>query len=242
VIEVQEQMLPGRSDSVNTYRMSNSRALLLAAAAEEFAKFGREGARIQAIVQRASVNERMIYHHFGSKDGLYTAVLREQQKELGEAWLGSIADLGELDPYPGMRAALTGFFNAIAARPLLPALWMHEALAGWQTTPLPTAEMLPAQIRDLYVRGQRDGVFRPDCPFELAYAVAISALVALPTFVPRFAGMLPTDEASVVADPYIRERVIEQLLDGMTGPHPIPVGAGSADLRTAGTGGRPSPP
>jgi AcrR family transcriptional regulator len=219
--------------------MSNSRALLLAAAAEEFAKFGREGARIQAIVQRASVNERMIYHHFGSKDGLYLSVLREQQKELGEAWLGSIENLGELDPYTGMRAALTGFFDAIAGRPLLPALWMHEALAGWQTTPLPTAEMLPAQIRELYVRGQKEGVFRQDCPFELAYAVAISALVALPTFVPRFAGMLQSGESSVMFDPYFRERVIEQLLDGMTGPRavhePVESSAGTA-------GGRPSPP
>jgi len=212
-------VLPRRSRSVNTYRMSNSRSLLLAAAAEEFARYGREGTRIQAVVKRAGVNERMIYHHFGSKDELYTAVLRELQGELADAWLNSLAGIAELDPYSGMRAALAGFYDAITARPLLPALWMHEALAGWQTMPLPTADMLPSQVRELYRRGQRDGVFRADCPFELAYTIAISALVALPAFAPRFAGILPAPDRSTAADATLRDQVIGQLLDGITGPN-----------------------
>jgi AcrR family transcriptional regulator len=219
-----ERVLHRRSGSVNTYRMSNSRSLLLAAAAEEFARYGREGTRIQAVVQRAGVNERMIYHHFGSKDELYTAVLREQQVELAEAWLRTLTGIAEMDPYDGMRLALAGFFDAISARPLLPALWMHEALAGWQTMPVPTADMLPSPIRKLYLRGQREGVFRRDCPFELAYAIAISALVALPTFAPRFAGILPPDGRSEAEDAELRDRVVAQLLDGMTGPHPSTAG------------------
>src|SRR4030081_544040 len=72
--------------SVNTYCMSDSRAVLLEAAAEEFAKHGPKGTRIQAIVRAAGVNERMIYHHFGSKDGLYTAVMQDQRYRLGAAW------------------------------------------------------------------------------------------------------------------------------------------------------------
>jgi AcrR family transcriptional regulator len=212
-------VLPRRGRAVNTYRMTSSRSLLLAAAAEEFARHGREGARIQAVVQRAGVNERMIYHHFGNKDGLYAAVLRELQIELADAWLTSLSDLAKLDPYSGMRTALAGFYDAITARPLLPALWMHEALAGWHTMPLPTADMIPNQVRELYQRGQRDGVFRADCPFELAYAIAIGALIALPAFAPRFAGILPSRDEPAAAGTKLRDQVIGQLLDGITGPN-----------------------
>ncbi len=55
--------------------MPDSRSALLVAAAEEFARRGLQGTRVQAIVKRAGVNERMIYHHFGNKEGLYRAVL-----------------------------------------------------------------------------------------------------------------------------------------------------------------------
>src|SRR5213596_891126 len=95
--------------------MSDSRAALLAAAAEEFARYGRKGARIQAIVQRAGVNERMIYHHFGSKDGLYAAVLEAQGHGLVEAWRKLVDQAAELPPYQGMRAVLAGFADSLAA-------------------------------------------------------------------------------------------------------------------------------
>src|SRR5512132_2304224 len=105
--------------------MRDSRAALLAAAAEEFARHGPKGARIQAIVQRAGVNERMIYHHFGSKDGLYAAVLEAQSRGLVEAWRQVIDQAAVMEPYEGMRTILAGFADLFAARPLLVALWLQ---------------------------------------------------------------------------------------------------------------------
>jgi len=149
--------------------MPDSRSALLAAAAEEFARHGPKGTRIQAIVQRAGVNERMIYHHFGSKDGLYHAVLEAQADGLVQAWRQVIDKATAMEPYEGMRTVLAGFADLFAARPLLVALTLHEALGGWRTLPLPTAEMVPfPELRALYERGQRQGVFRADCPFEIA--------------------------------------------------------------------------
>lgn len=49
---------------------------LLSSAENEFALKGIYGARIDAVAQNAGVNKRMIYQHFGSKEGLYSAVLR----------------------------------------------------------------------------------------------------------------------------------------------------------------------
>jgi AcrR family transcriptional regulator len=192
----------------------DSRAALLEAAAQEFARFGEQGARVQAIVKRSGVNERMIYHHFGSKKGLYVAVLEAEQYRHAELWMPVLDEAAAMEPYEGMCRALAGFFNAMMSRPLLTALWVQEALAGWHTRPLPTAEMLPAQLRSLYSRGQAQGVFKAHCPFEIAYCTAISALVALPIVTPRFAEAF---KAGVGSDPtQLRDQIVGLLVDGMT--------------------------
>lgn len=46
------------------------------AAIESFSLQGRAGSRIDEIVKESRVNVRMIYHYFGSKDGLYDEVLK----------------------------------------------------------------------------------------------------------------------------------------------------------------------
>jgi AcrR family transcriptional regulator len=198
--------------------MTDSRSALLAAAAEEFARHGPKGARIQAIVGRAGVNERMIYHHFGSKDGLYTAVLEAQAHGLVQAWRQLVDQAAELEPYEGMRTVLAGFADLYAARPLLVALTLHEALGGWRTLPPPTADLAPfPKLRELYERGQRQGVFRADCPFEIAHRVAMSALVGSAVLAPRGAEVL---KAAGLSDDVakLRDQIVGQLLDGMTGP------------------------
>ncbi len=51
---------------------------ILAAALEDFSARGINGARVDAIAERAATNKRMLYYYFGSKDGLFRAVLRER--------------------------------------------------------------------------------------------------------------------------------------------------------------------
>jgi hypothetical protein len=117
-----------------------------------------------------------------------------------------------------MRRVLAGFADLFAARPLLVALTLHEALGGWRTLPLPTADTAPfPKLRKLYERGQRQGVFRADCPFAVAHGVAMSALVGSAVLAPRGAEVLKA--AGLDADPgRLRDQVVGQLLDGMTGP------------------------
>jgi TetR/AcrR family transcriptional regulator len=54
-----------------------TRRRILEAALREFSEKGIGGARVDAIAARADTNKRMLYHYFGSKDGLYRAVLQE---------------------------------------------------------------------------------------------------------------------------------------------------------------------
>jgi AcrR family transcriptional regulator len=195
--------------------MSESKAILLAAAAEQFARHGPKGTRVQDIVKAAGINERMIYHHFGSKDGLYTAVMRDQRARLGQAWRPALEKAAAMDPYPGMQLALGSFFDALLARPQVAALLMHEALGDAPIAIPEGVTSLPEPVRSLYERGQAEGVFPAAMPFEIAYATVIGSLVAMTVFGSRFSEMARTE---LETDPaLLRDQVLDQLLNGMTG-------------------------
>ncbi|HJV36470.1 TetR/AcrR family transcriptional regulator [Geomonas sp.] len=56
---------------------NNCRAQLIAAATPLFARRGVNGVSTRELARAAGVNSSMISYHFGGKEGLYEAVLRE---------------------------------------------------------------------------------------------------------------------------------------------------------------------
>ena len=64
---------------------------ILVSAENEFAAKGMFGARIDTIAENAKVNKRMIYQHFKSKEGLYSAVLLRVYSRLAEKETGIFA-------------------------------------------------------------------------------------------------------------------------------------------------------
>src|SRR6187200_1654852 len=52
-----------------------TRETILMAAQDEFAEKGLFGGRVNIIARKSGANKRMIYHYFGSKEGLYLAAL-----------------------------------------------------------------------------------------------------------------------------------------------------------------------
>jgi len=60
----------------------DSREKILDAALVEFAEFGRAGARVDRIAQRAGLNKAMLYYHFGSKDDLFSALIERRFRSL----------------------------------------------------------------------------------------------------------------------------------------------------------------
>jgi AcrR family transcriptional regulator len=205
--------------AVNIYfmseRRSDSRAVLLAAAAGEFAKYGPKGTRVQDIVKAAGVNERMIYHHFESKDGLYRAVMADQRMLMGVALTPAVERAAGLEPLPGMRVVLEGFLDALLARPQAAALLIHEALGDAPPALPTTAEAFIKPIRGLYERGQADGVFPPQVPFETAYLVAVVSLLGLSVLGSRAPDFLRPGLAAGARPP--RDALVTQVLNGMTG-------------------------
>jgi AcrR family transcriptional regulator len=87
-----------------------TRRRILDAATEQFSKLGLAGARVDAIVTEAGTNERMLYYYFGSKEGLYVAVLEAMYAKFAERE-------GRLD--------LSGLQPADAIRELAKSIWAY---------------------------------------------------------------------------------------------------------------------
>ena len=62
-----------------------TKARILDAAKKEFAKSGMGGARVDVIAEKAQANKRMIYHYFGSKEGLFQTVLENAYVDIRSA-------------------------------------------------------------------------------------------------------------------------------------------------------------
>src|ERR1041385_7410640 len=97
-------------------KLSNSRALrIVAAAREEFARRGFDGARVDQIARRAGVNKQLLFYYFHSKRGLFSAVLSRGAVEL-EASLADLPASGDR-PLDRIRVALGAQFDFLAAHP-----------------------------------------------------------------------------------------------------------------------------
>ncbi len=72
-------------------------ARILAAAREEFAQHGWAGTAIRAVARAAGVDPALVYHYFGSKEGLLDAATDPPRKWLdsvGTTWATPKAELG----------------------------------------------------------------------------------------------------------------------------------------------------
>ena len=72
-------------------------ARIVAAAREEFAEHGWAGTTIRAVARAADVDPALVYHYFGSKEGLLDAATNPPQKWLenvAKVWTTPIEQLG----------------------------------------------------------------------------------------------------------------------------------------------------
>jgi AcrR family transcriptional regulator len=80
-------------------RGESRRALILDAAAEEFAAHGYHGASIAAIAEKAGISQSGVLHHFASKDILLDAVVQSRFGE--DAAIVDRLGLGNASPFAG---------------------------------------------------------------------------------------------------------------------------------------------
>jgi AcrR family transcriptional regulator len=91
---------------------TNTRALVLAAARASFARDGYEATTIRAVAGDARVDPALVMHFYGSKEGLFAAVL-EQLDAVAETLLASLAG-----PRTGRGRRFTRAYFAVWEDPL----------------------------------------------------------------------------------------------------------------------------
>jgi len=76
---------PQRKTGVREAAAQATRDAILKAATKVFAKYGYDGGSVEKISKAAKSYDRMIYYYFGSKEGLFIAVLEEMYRRFNEA-------------------------------------------------------------------------------------------------------------------------------------------------------------
>ena len=169
-----------RSGKPRPRARGDSRAALCAAAAAAFAARGFDGAGVDEIAHAARVNKAMLYYHFKSKRGLYTAVLVDMFGAVSAA----VAEIPASNAPPP--AKLETFVDAIARacgeRPHFPSIWLRElADEGRHLDPslVPVVRGILEVLARILAEGQSAGIFRPAHPLLVQFGIIGPLLVFL---------------------------------------------------------------
>lgn len=99
---------------------------ILEAAVQEFATHGPRGARTEDIAHRTNTSKRMIFYYFGSKEGLYRAVLEENYRRIRA--LESSLRLDHLEPAAALRELIRASLEHYERNPDLARIVAMENL------------------------------------------------------------------------------------------------------------------
>lgn len=150
---------------------------ILAVAVAEFAEHGLAGARVDAIAARTATSKRMLYYHFGSKEGLYRAALEHAYAavragppppdfdampplEALAAWAGYVFDVHVLHPQ---------FVRLVMGENLLGGRHVREAVGIRETN-----RQGLAVVDRIVERGRASGAMRPDAAAFDLYATTVA--------------------------------------------------------------------
>jgi TetR/AcrR family transcriptional regulator len=142
-------------------RSVETRAAILAAAADAFAQAGLAGARTDAIAAAAGVNKAMLYYYFKSKNQLYESVVEDHFEEFNRRALEVLAAPG---PSRAILLRYVGLhFDFITARHRYARIYQQMMMTGGQALErLVRKYFLPRSVAldRVLERGMRTGEFR----------------------------------------------------------------------------------
>ena len=152
-----------------------TKASILKAAREEFCEQGFNGARVDAIADRAKANKRLLYHYFGNKEALSEAVLLDAYQEIrrGERELR----ISQYDPVEAVDRIIRFTFRHFLANPWFPRLLSVENLQNARFVKrIKNVEEIRSpivgELHEIVKRGHAEGIFRTDVdPMQLYISI-----------------------------------------------------------------------
>ena len=155
-----------------------TRARILAAATQEFARHGLAGARGDRVARAARSSERMVYYYFGNKEKLFRAVLEASYLSLRQAERS--VHLDDLEPAQALDEFCRFVWRYYLEHPEFIGLVNTENLhraSHLKQSPQLTELVAPivGLLQGLLERGEKCGVFRRGIDATELY-IAIAAL------------------------------------------------------------------
>lgn len=153
-----------------------SRLEILAAALDEFSRYGLAGARMDRIAENAKLNKRLIYYYFTSKDDLFLEVLEGAYANIREA--EKQLHLTDLEPSQAIRRLTEFTWEYYIAHPefitLLNSENLHQAKHLKQSRRIREMNSpLIQTLGDILERGRSLGFFRGGIdPVQLYISIA----------------------------------------------------------------------
>jgi TetR/AcrR family transcriptional regulator len=164
---------------------------ILAAAEQQFASQGIEGARTDEIATAAHANKAMLYYYFGDKRRLHRAVLENLLRQFRSGVLAlPVKDIGPREQFFGY---VSGYFDFLASHPNYPQLVQREAMAGSRNFDFMVREYFRpvyAQLTRTIAEGVAEGEFRKVDPQQMASITMgmVTSYFASAPIVSRIAG------------------------------------------------------
>ena len=184
-----------------------TRADLIAAGRRLFGRRGFDGASIRAITKAAGANLGAVTYHFGSKRGLYAAVLEEGLRPMAaRVYAAATSDGTALER---MLRIVEAYSQHFETHPDLPHLLLQEVAAGKQP-PGVVLEILRGvreTIAGLQIEGESDGSVRPGHP-----ALTAVSVVSQPIFLTLVAPLLRSVGPVDLSRPEARRMALEHTL------------------------------
>ena len=175
-VDADEATLPAAREVSRTNDPARTMAEILAVATQEFAAKGLDGARIDEIAAATRTSKRMIYYYFGSKDGLYLAVLEEAYRRMRS--IEADLHLDDLEPVEALRTLVAftydhhrdneDFIRLVMSENIQRGAYLRQSQRIQEVN-----ESAIDSLERLYQRGVKQGVFRPDLtPIDIHSAIS----------------------------------------------------------------------
>jgi AcrR family transcriptional regulator len=163
VVRTRSKQKGRRSAALVTHSAEATQDNILAVATSEFAEKGLAGARIDEIAEKTQTSKRMIYYHFGSKEGLYQAVLEQEYGRIRDSEISS--EIEELPAKKALAQLVRLTFDYHQDHPEFVRLVMNENIHHAEYLAEVNGiqernESVIAALSSILARGEREGVFR----------------------------------------------------------------------------------
>jgi TetR/AcrR family transcriptional regulator len=116
----------GQSDELSP----PNRDRILAAALEEFAAKGFDGATTAGVARRAGVTQPLVHYHFENKDELWKAALTDVLEQMERSFGGVMDDLRDLSSVDRLKVLVRRFVYFSAAHPEFGRILAYEGATG----------------------------------------------------------------------------------------------------------------